>query len=421
MLLRLFNIGLRLTSLATKLALTLYMGKYLGLADMGTYGLVAAVVAISIPLLGFRLDYIVSREIVDMPADKLACKMRDQIVLYGLSYAAMAALMILTLFAMPDKFNPHIFLFTVSLCILESLATITAGNFVSLKRPVLSNTLFFIRAALWVFPVIGLGIWDEQFRNAETVFACWLGGLLLSLTVTAFFLKPLPWGTAFRTPVDWLWIRQGLSSCMIVWIGTICMIAAGYVDRFIVEFYLGREYVGIISFYGSFIIAVSSIVHSGIFAFSFANLISLKNNGAWKEFHSIIQKMLWQSTASTAFICLAIGIAVPFMGDLFSRPEYREHEEVLWLMLAGIWVKTLTEAYHYGLYAYHRDKALWFGSLAQLAVAIVATIITIHMMGFIGAGISSLISSTFISVWRYYSYRNLKHDAENHSSPGGTV
>ena len=35
---RLFNIGLRLISLGTKLLLTLYMGRLFSLAEMGVYG-----------------------------------------------------------------------------------------------------------------------------------------------------------------------------------------------------------------------------------------------------------------------------------------------------------------------------------------------------------------------------------------------
>ena len=47
------NTLIRLGSLAAKLLFTLYMGRYLGLAEMGTYGLISAYVAIMVTAVSY--------------------------------------------------------------------------------------------------------------------------------------------------------------------------------------------------------------------------------------------------------------------------------------------------------------------------------------------------------------------------------
>jgi hypothetical protein len=84
---RLLNTLLRLTTLSAKLGLTLYMGLYLSLPDIGTYGLVFAAVMILTAVLGFRFDYIVSRDLVRTTPIAAVTKMRDQMLFYIMNFS----------------------------------------------------------------------------------------------------------------------------------------------------------------------------------------------------------------------------------------------------------------------------------------------------------------------------------------------
>jgi O-antigen/teichoic acid export membrane protein len=413
MMLRLFNAGLRLGSLAMKLGLTLYMGKYLGLAELGTYGLVASFVAIAIPLLGFRFDYIVSRDVVDETPLMLAQKMRDQMAFYVLNYVGLGLLFAAGTMIAPGKVSLTIALFTVILCILENLATITTSNLVSLKRPILANSLFFIRAALWVIPVVALGYFNPAYRNAETVLAWWTGGIVLSLVINGFVWRHLPWGEVLETAVNWEWIKKGVKGSIFIWLGAVGAAAAGVIDRFVVEFYLGREYVGITSFYGSFVVAIAGLVGSGVYAFSYPHLISLHKEGNSAEFRHTLRKMTMQALMSGGFMALIIGLTIPWLGNNFDRPEFAEHAPVLWLMLVGIWIRSGSESLYYAMYARHQDTAIWVGSLLQLAVAFVCNVILLHFAGFIGIGYSAVITAILLTIWRVYWVKNYKMPGMN--------
>ncbi len=399
---QLFNAGLRLSSLVAKLLLTLYMGRYLGLSEMGTYGLVAAYVAIAIPLLGLRLDYVVAREIVDVQDLPLTVKMRDQAVFYGLNYLLFAALALGATLLWPDVVGGKVVLFAVILAVSESTSAVTSGNLIALKQPILSTALFFVRSALWVFPVIGLGLFYPELRTANFVLGCWLAGVLFSLVVMVIIWWHLPWQAAFATPVSWTWVRASVKTCLPIWLGAVGAAASSNLDRFVVEYYLGRDFVGIASFYGSFLVAMIALLQNGVIAFSYPRLVSSHKQSDREGFRQESYKMLVQCAISSAIMALVIGVVVPWLGHAFGRPEFADHAPVLWLMLLGVWIKSLAEGLYYVLYARHQDRAIWLGNLLLLPIALVTSVVGVGLSGFAGIGYSAVACAIFIALWRLY-------------------
>jgi len=408
-LLKLFNAGLRLGSLSFKLVLTLYMGKYLGLTEMGTYGLVAAYVAIAIPLLGFRLNYVVSREIVAITDFDLVRKMRDQAVCYALNYLVAILGVAIMVVGSYGGLDQGILLYTLGLCILESIAAITSGNLISLGRPILSNVLFFIRSALWVVPVIVLGVLDPVYRTADFIFLMWLGGIVLSLIGTWIAWRKLPWLEGSKSPIDWDWIKVSIKRCIPIWFGGVAAAISGNLDRFIVEVNLGRDFVGIISFYSSFILAISALLASGVFAFGYPELIRLYKDKAYLAFREETRKITLQAAFMAGVISLAMAIGIPMLGKYFDRPEFIEHAPVFWLMLISVWMKSSTESLYYVLYAWSEDRMIWSTSLMFLGLALTCNIILVPIYGFIGVGYSAVLTATFLCGWRIYCVNKVRH------------
>ena len=409
MIVKLWNIGLRLASLALKLGLTLYMGKYLGLAELGTFGLVSAATAIFIPLAGMRLDYFVMRELVVSSEVEIASKMRDETVFYLLNYLVLIVVFSAAVlpFGLIDK---TIFIYTILLCCLESLATIITTNLISLGRQVMATFLFFVRSALWVIPAVALGLIDEQYRTAGTVFNLWLAGVVISHVMTFYVIRNLPWKETFKIPVNWVWIRRAVSSGLFIWIGSVAVVGAGYIDRFVLELNLTREDVGVASFYGSFTLAIAALLNSGVFAFTYPKLIALHSKSQSDEFKTVTKKMFWNTALVSGGLGAIMGIVIPYLGVLFDRPEFAQNAWVFWLLLIGTWFKSIAEGYYQVLFARHQDKAIWLGNLIFLVIACVANAILIPLTGLAGIGYSAIISSVFLGVWRYYAMRFYKDD-----------
>lgn len=405
LLLRLFNMGLRMGALALKLLLTLYIARYFTLSDMGTYGLVASTVAISIPLLGFRLDYMVTRELVDAPPLKAASLIRDEVAFYGLNYLLLGLVVLTGLLLVPHEQNNIILVITYFLCALESLCTITSTNFIYFKRPILANMLFFLRSAAWTIPVIVLGLFMPDLRSLSFVFSLWLVGLVCSLLVTVYMLKDMPWVDVFATRIDWVRLRRDAKACIPIWLGAIGATGAINIDRFIVEYSMNREMVGVLSFFSSFATALTALVASGVIAFKQPHLIAHHKDKNHAEFWKVTKEITAESTIAAVLLAIVMALVIPAMATMMGKPEITAYKPVLWLVLLGVVIRLAGESLNNVLYARHQDKALWVGSLLYLVVAVGLNIWLVPLYGLYGAGYTAVLASLFIIVWRLYHVR----------------
>ncbi len=402
---RLFNMSLRLSALGLKLILTLYIARYFSLSDMGTYGLVASTVAMAIPFLGFRLDYMVTRELVDASPAKATMLIRDEIVFYGLNYAFLAMVVIAGALVLPHSTNNTILVITLFLSILESLCTVTSTNFIYFKRPILANFLFFLRSAAWTIPVIGLGLFSPTLRSLGFVFSFWLMGLLCSLLVTAYMLRHMPWRETIATKVDWHRLRHDVTRSIPIWLGAIGAVGTTNIDRFVVEYHMSREMVGILSFFASFGTALSALVSSGVNTFKQPHLIASHKEGDTGKFWTITKEMMIETIISGILLSLITAYLVPIMASMLGKPEIESYKAVLWLILVGTVLRLVGDSLSGVLYARHQDKAIWIGGLLSLVVSLGLNVWLVPRYGLYGAGYSAIISGVFIVLWRFYYVR----------------
>ncbi len=402
------TMGLRGLSLASKLILTLYMGRYLGLADLGVYGLVFGAVMIACVVLGGRLDFVVTRDLVGQSDLGALTRMRDQAVYYGFNY--LLFLCLIALLAALRIAPPFILFSVAALSILESLSNMTSVNLIALERPTLSTFLFFVRAGLWCLVVAAIGIFFPATRNVETVLVGWMIGSGASFLLTLYVWRSLPWAEALRTPVDWPRLKRGIKKSFPIWLGTLGGVAALHVDRFIVSYYLDLEKVGVITFFASFSMALLSLVQSGFFAFAIPRLIRHHKSGETEAFWRETRATLWQTGWFVGAAALVVGFAVPVLGGLLGKPLIALESPTLWLLLAAVWIRGQADALYYVLYARHQDWVNWTGDLLFLVPSLGGNLLLIPLCGLEGVGYSSILAACFLLAWHafFVKYPNTK-------------
>lgn len=397
---QIFNIALRLFSLAAKLGLTLYMGRYLGLDDLGVYGLVFGSVMILSSVLGLRFDYIVARDLVGTTVEETIGIMRDQAVFMLFNYLTLIAVMLVIALTGLTGINHKVLLIIIILSLVENLATMAQVNMTSLGRPILANFLFFIRAASWVFPAVGLGLLFPDLRCVDVIFKCWILGVVVSIILALWFWRHFPWPTIWQRPIRWDWIKEGLSNSFFIWLGSMGIEAGMYVDRFVVMKSLGIDYVGIATFYFSFTFAILTLVHSGVLSFAYPRLIKLYRTGNRSGFKHEARTAGLQTAIFAAVIAVGVGIGVPLVGQIFNRPELMQEKHTLWLMLGGTWIRANAETLYYVLFARGQDKPIWLGNLLFLIPAFGCNALFVPLFGLVGIGYGSIIASLFLLAWR---------------------
>jgi O-antigen/teichoic acid export membrane protein len=399
------NAALRMVALTAKLCLTLYIGRYLSLADMGVYGLVAGTAVIMTAFLGIRLDYVVSRELVSADPAAALIKMRDQAVFYALNYIVLAAAMIALAALDVTGISSKIMFVIFVLSVVESCANMTFLNITSMGRPLLANMLFFIRSGLWVLPAIALGLLAPAFRTTDTIFVLWALGVTSSLIVTLWIWRSMPWGKALRVPVDWKWIKKSVVRCSLIWLSSVGATMGFYVDRFVVAHNLGLDLAGVATFYSSFTTALYALVQSGVLAFAYPRLIRLHQKrdeaGFWQESRHVG----WHVAVFAGGLATAVGVAVPLLGRFLHRQVLVDQAPTLWLMLFGMWIVCNASTLYNILFSRHQDRPVWLGDLLYLIPAFGCNAVLVPLVGIRGIGYSAIISALWLLLWRAWHVR----------------
>ena len=399
---RLTNTGLRLGTLLAKLALTFYMSRYFILSDIGVYGLVFGVVIILGVLLGIKLDYAVSRELVGGTPIESLSKMRDQIIFAATNYAGLALIMVLIAVTHAFGVSNLVLFYIFALSVTENLCNISYTNIVSMGRPLLANMLYFVRAGLWVLPVILLGSLDPTRRTVDVVLIAWLFGTICSLMMTLWIWQGLPWSALRKIPVNWGWIKSAVYKGAPIWLGTLGLAGGVYVDRFIVMQYLGIDNVGIATIYFSFANSLISLVQSGVLSFNYPRLIMFHRE---KDFAGFNHEA-WQAEKFVALFAavfaIVIGTSVPLIGHLFHRPILAEQAPTLWFMLLGVWIRANAETLYNILFARHQDRAVWLGNLLFIIPACGCNAIFVPQFGLIGIGYGAIVAALCLFGWRLW-------------------
>lgn len=397
---QILSVMLRSGSLAAKLGLTLYMGRYLSLADIGAYGLVFGAVSILSNVLGIRFDYVVSRDLVGIAPSDVLGKMRDQAAFLFLNHAFFACVMVLL--AVTNIADiPHSILFYIYiLSVVENMATAIHVNMTSLGKPVIANALYFIRAASWAFPVMIWGLVDASMRRVDFIFQWWIAGVLASIVVALWLWRAMPWGETKQKPIHWVWVKEGVKKSFFIWLGTVGLALGMYVDRFVVMKYLGIDAVGIATFYLSFILAILTLVQSGVLSFAYPTLIRMHREKDHEGFRREVRMAGLQAALFAAAVALAVGVAVPLMGRIFGKPEIVKESLTLWLLLAGTWIRANAETLYWVLFARNLDKPIWLGNLLFLVPSFGCSALFVPIFGMPGIGYGAIVSALFLLVWR---------------------
>lgn len=403
--LRLINALLRLAPMAAKLALTLYMVRYFTFAEIGTYGLVVGAVTMLTVIIGQDLIYVVSRDIVGDDSATVLHKMRDQAIHYVLNYFVLIVFIVGLNVTHGIDVPQWILIYVVILTVLESLGTVTYYNLISLQHQVWANALFFIRSGFWVLPVVALCTLNPAFRTANIILAGWIFGAAANLVFTLWYWRDMPWREVMLRPVNWAWLKQGIKLGCPIWLGMMGLTAGTFFDRFVVQYYLTIEDVGVLTFYFSFANALLALMQSGIGAFTTPRLIQHHRDGAAAEFHNEAKQAWKQIAIGAGGMALGLGIVIPLLGYSLGRPVLVTSAGVFWMMMFATWLRANADMLNYMLYARHQDRAVWMGNLLFLIPALGGNILLVPLLGFPGVGYSSIVAAAFLYTWRWQHMR----------------
>ena len=382
-----------------KFALTFYIARVLGLADLGLYGLLAGGTTIVPALFGFGITDWISRIIVNLPLPEAMPYMTSRVALSLAMHVVGQPLVWFANFALGAPIPWSLMALASPILFLEHLAT-DAHDILTLRgRIYLAGVLLFMRAGLWP-PLIMVWAWfDASARTLDHLLLGWITSLVLVwIVLVLHLLAHRRWrfvGLRVR------WLIDCIRNSMPFYLKDISGVGSLYLDRFLVSFFLGLELTGVYTFFWSFANVVHSLVFYGTMQPRIPHLIAAARERDPAVFH-ILERRIQIETAGWSLLLVTCAItAMPFILPFLGRPLLQDNLFIFWIMMTATLLRIGGDCYGYVLLALHCDRAIAVISLLGAAGSALFNATLVPIIGLLGAALTYFVTSTALLISRY--------------------
>jgi O-antigen/teichoic acid export membrane protein len=410
---RIFNhlilFGFRVFATVAKFLLTLYIARYLGLADLGIYGLVAAAGTLTPAILGFGLTDWISRQIVLMDHSDALRKISARLSVSLTAHLFFQPVIWTVNFALGSPV-PASWIWLISpIILLEHLASDAHDLLVARGHIVLISTLQFMRATSWPIAVVGVGFLDPATRTLEYVFLGWLVGLtLMALILGGWLLLQRAW--SFLRWREFLEVIGGIRASFPLYVRDITWAASLFIDRYLISLTLGLELTGVYVFFWSVANVVHGMVVSVVLQPQVSKLVEAVARADIPNFRAFERKLRWEGTIWTVLLSLAALGAVIVLLPFLQRPELGAHFSIFLLILVAAWARVEADEFGFVLLALHRDRAILMTSAAGAFASALMNAVLVPAFGLWGAAAAFLLTGLVVLALGFRMSRYPKAD-----------
>jgi len=380
--------ALRSMTIAAKFALTLFMARYLGLAELGVYGIITSVSAVAPVMLGFGVANNLSREAARRGAAAVTLPLLQYFLFLIPAYIGLFGF---SLLVWPDRIA-WLCLLAVVLFLdhlqteMFALMTITGSAYGA-------NVAYFIRFAGWSLVYIPLALLHPSLRNMTAVLQFWLAGCVVASVLTILFTRRWRWGAAFKAlPSARIQLPHKHGS-MALYVGDVANVSFVYLDRYIVGLFLSPTILGVYVLYWSITNALNNLITISVVQIQRGHLVKVAQTSSW-AFNRALRNVCLRSSGLAlvlgGFATLLMYAVVPHL----DRPVAESYMPLMFVLAAGLVLRTLYEAVGISFYAYGRDDLILYSVLGVLLVALCLNLTFDPWFGIWGAGCALVASYT---------------------------
>lgn len=390
-------ITIRALNTASKFALALYTARYLGLADLGIYGLMVAATTMLPAFAGLGTSDWIVRQIAGIPTFQAA----------PLIFTRLSMVLAFDLIVLPIAFAANALLgapvpwplaaLIGMIAVLEHLGADASEMLTFRGHALFANILLFLRAGMWPIGVIVAGWLFPATRNLESLMIGWLAGLVLMWIVLLTYTVQKQRFRQLR--LDWKWMRAGIDASTPFYLKDMSIAANLYIDRFLISAFLGLELAGVYTFFWSISNVVHNLVLYGVFQPRIALLIqTARDNRA--QFLPTLRGVEKEAGGFALLMTAGLVAAVPFLLPYLDRPLLDSHLLTFNILVAATLMRLAADSYNFVLVALHQDRAIAIINLAAVPLYTALNLILIPLFGLNGAGASYLLAGTILLIPR---------------------
>ncbi len=394
---------LRALTLASRFLLSLLLARMLSPAEMGQYGLLTAALAFALLAVGLEFYSYTLRELVPATPERRARIIADQM---ALGAVALVTIGIVVAGAIASgSFPADLAPWFVVILVTEHVSLEATRILIITWRPVRAYIGVFLRGGVWVYAIAVLMFAVPSTRTLETVLVWWALGGVLSIAFSAFSLAELPWREVGGYRPDLKNIREGLLIARPFMLTAAGALVISYVDRFVLDAYVGRDALGIYTFYSTILIGLLSL--GGSVSHQFLPKVIAGYAAGPDAYRTALRSFFWSMLALVCATTILSALVMGPMLALLGLSTYAASIGVFYAMLPGILLRMMADVPSYALYAARSDKYLLICNLGSAAVSTLLNVALIPVLGIYGAAVAGGVASAalFLSLAGFAIHR----------------
>ncbi len=396
-------LAMRATSTAAKFLLAIYTARYLGLSDLGIYGLLVGGTTIVPALAGLGMTDWIVRKIVDLPSAQAVPLIASRLSLTLSIHLVVQPLVLAADILLGEPVPLRLALLAGLILLLENLGTEAADMLIARRHVMLANGLTFLRMGLWPIPVMAVGLLHPEARTLDALLLGWLAALAVSWLILLGLLLP---GARWRhLRPRWRFLLRGLRGSLVLYVKDVSTTISTFVDRFLISLFLGLESTGVYTLFWSITNVMHSLAVFGVLQPQIAPLVAAGQDTDKAKFRALERRL--QIETGTWALLLAVGlmVATPMFLPLLGRPLLQDSLPIFWIVLAATLLRVAADSHGFVLFALHRDRAIAMVALAGALASAAMNLVLTPVAGLWGAAAAYAITAGGLFAVRFYLSR----------------
>ena len=385
---------LRALTLSSRFLLSVLLARMLTAEEMGQYGLVMAILAFALLAMGLEFYSYTLREMVPATPGRRAQIIADQAALATATFLVVAVLA--TAAGLAGLFPLRLVPWFLLILATEHISLEATRVLIITSRPVRAYIGVFLRGGIWVYAIAALMFSRPGSRSLETVLIWWALGGAASILLAGYSLRELPWRELGSRRPDWAWIVGGLRVARPFMLTAGGALTISYVDRFMIDAFVGQGALGIYTFYSTIAIGILSLGASVSQQF-LPKMIAARSAGA-DAYRGTLRSLLWSLSALAASMVIVAAALISPLLAVLQLTQYALSVGVFFVMLPGVLLRILADVPSYALYAAKADNSLLICNLGSAIAAILLNLALVPVIGIYGAALSGTIASGLLLI-----------------------
>jgi O-antigen/teichoic acid export membrane protein len=229
----------------------------------------------------------------------------------------------------------------------------------------------------------------------------------MSILLFFYFIREWPITEILHQRVDRIGMSQRIRNAWLIYLSDIGLVGGIYLDRYVVDFFLGLSVTGVFSFYWSLANALQNLISTAVIQVAQPKLVSMFRQGDFSAWLGQLRAEFVKAITTAVGLATVIFFGTKIAVAALSIPVLDGGDALFVMILLASIIKVISDILNIGLSSAEKDKIFALLNIVGVVVSALTSVIFVRIYGINGAGIGLIASSATLMLVRAFFIASL--------------